>query len=377
MASTSQAGPELARTTSVFLDLLRIAAALTVFGSHCQLYWYGPGEMMPTISHRAVIVFFVLSGYVIAYSTFRKKRGLREYVVARLSRLYSVVAPGLLLTLVLELVGQVSHPGFYRGMSHGHEVVRYFFCATFSQAIWNNNFVPFSNGPFWSLGYEFWYYALFGAVVFIDSARWRILLTIGMGLVAGPGILLLMPCWLVGVVLYFYGRRIVLPCHMAGGGIVLFSTAFAVVAYCLPDFPLTSGIRPLLYANSFASDALVALILGGVIWFFDQAFSSMVIPEKVVKAVRFFGDHTFSLYLYHVPLVIFLGAVIPFERGDPRQAIALAGAVLAIVLVLSLYTESKRSQWARLFNWVWDRIGGWTAAIAAPGVPPRRGSRRE
>jgi peptidoglycan/LPS O-acetylase OafA/YrhL len=349
MPPQSHASPELSQATSVFLDLLRILAALVVFGFHCEYFWYGPDVPMAKLAHRAVIVFFVLSGYVIAYSTLRKKRGLRKYVVARLSRLYSVVLPALLLTLALDLLGRRLNPGFYQNLTHGHEPIRYLCTAAFLQAVWNSNLVPSTNNPFWSLGYEFWYYVLFGLVVLVDSVKWRVWLVLMLGLLIGPGILLLMPCWLMGVALYLCGRKWAIPFSGALIGFALFAFAFVTALDHLPDFPMKPGLIPLLYSNGFASDALLAVVLAGTIWFFDQAFFAAPLPSWLVGTIRFFADHTFSLYLYHVPLIIFVQAAIPFHRHEPWEVIALVGGLLAIILLLSLYTESKRPRWAQAF----------------------------
>jgi peptidoglycan/LPS O-acetylase OafA/YrhL len=57
-------------------------------------------------SHLAVMVFFVLSGCVIAYTTFQRHPGdVQKYIIARLSRLYSVVIPALILTGILFFMG--------------------------------------------------------------------------------------------------------------------------------------------------------------------------------------------------------------------------------------------------------------------------------
>jgi peptidoglycan/LPS O-acetylase OafA/YrhL len=253
-------------------------------------------------------------------------------------------------------------PEVYRGLARSHDAVRYLCCALFLQSIWNTNSVPFSNGPFWSLGYEFWYYAIFGAVVLIDSAKWRILLVLAMALFVGPAILLLMPCWLVGVVLYLGARKGLVPASWAWIGFLGSVPVFAVIFYGLPVFPGKPGWLPLLYANAFASDFVVALGLAGMIWCFDQAFFTIMLPARLVGTVRFWADHTFSLYLYHVPLIIFAGAVVPFDRSNPWQDAAMAGGVLATVLVLSLYTESKRPQWARFFDWTWDKTAAFFRA---------------
>src|SRR3954469_21106348 len=79
---------------SVYLDLIRFGAALVVVLSHAwlilfpavPLHWPGPA---------AVIVFFVLSGFVIAYVTDGHDRTLADYALNRLSRLGSVGLPAL------------------------------------------------------------------------------------------------------------------------------------------------------------------------------------------------------------------------------------------------------------------------------------------
>ena len=43
--------------------------------------------------------------------------------------------------------------------------------ATFTNEIWFSSIRPFSNGPFWSLGYEAWYYAIFGVWTFTRGRR--------------------------------------------------------------------------------------------------------------------------------------------------------------------------------------------------------------
>ena len=67
-----------------------------------------------------------------------------------------------------------------------------------------------SNVPYWSVPFEFWYYAIFGAWVF-GRGKWRWLLAGGAALVAGPVILLYLPIWLMGVLAYHLGQRRPLP----------------------------------------------------------------------------------------------------------------------------------------------------------------------
>ena len=60
-----------------------------------------------------VIIFFVLSGYLIAYTCDSRNDRLPDYLLGRLSRLYSVVLPAILLTVLLEAAGQYMGGGPY------------------------------------------------------------------------------------------------------------------------------------------------------------------------------------------------------------------------------------------------------------------------
>ena len=55
-----------------------------------------------------------------------------------------------------------------------------------------------SDGPYWSLGYEVWYYVIFG-VALLAPSRWRVAGTIAAVIIAGPRIVVLFPLWLAGL----------------------------------------------------------------------------------------------------------------------------------------------------------------------------------
>ena len=80
---------------SLYLDALRFGAALTVFVSHYStgrisggLFW-----QLEYYGRAAVLMFFVLSGFVIAWVSETRERTLEEYGLSRFARLYSVIIP--------------------------------------------------------------------------------------------------------------------------------------------------------------------------------------------------------------------------------------------------------------------------------------------
>jgi peptidoglycan/LPS O-acetylase OafA/YrhL len=156
-------------------------AAFSVFLEHVASYPFSrptPTSTHPLLSffgsygHSAVIVFFVLSGYVIAYVVSTRERTAWAYSVNRISRLYSVVLPALALTCAFDALGQWVNPYVYasrtvlwKPASWQGYTSSLFFVNEF-QAFDLNGAVPGTNAPFWSLSFEATYYIVAGLVLF-------------------------------------------------------------------------------------------------------------------------------------------------------------------------------------------------------------------
>lgn len=334
------------QTTSVFLDAVRVLAASIVFINHCAQFWC-PAifHLSAPIAHRAVIVFFVLSGYVIAYTTHERDRTARRYIVSRLARLYSVVLPSLMLTALLQIIGTGINPAFYQGLSRDGDLLRYFVSACFLQNIWFYSASPPTNAPLWSLSYEFWYYVVFGAYEFL-SHRWIRLSSIAaLCLIVGLNILLLMPCWLLGALVYRCSNRPFMSARLSRGTLVLLLIAALAAVGGMPMFPSDLSNRSLLFSGAFLSDWFVALAVGTAILCFESLRLSAP-PRIVATAIRRWADHTFSIYLYHFPLIVFATAIVAKREPLPVPlALGLALSVLALVLLLSRLTEARRDIW--------------------------------
>ena len=61
---------------SIYLDLLRFLAAVFVFISHASTFSGGWLWQIAKLGHEAVVFFFILSGFVIAFVCFEKKKQL-------------------------------------------------------------------------------------------------------------------------------------------------------------------------------------------------------------------------------------------------------------------------------------------------------------
>lgn len=333
---------------SAYLDLLRILAAATVFVSHALRPPFSDlaGSWLQVLGHDAVIVFFVLSGYLVTYAASERETALSSFVVARLARLYSVAVPALLLTLVLDLAGRGIDPAAYpRSYEYEHWPRYLLFFATLASEVWFLAEDVFSNIPFWSLSYEAAFYAIFAAAHFYRGRR-AVLLTGGLALLAGPKILLLLPPWLVGVALYRWRGR--LPLRLPGARLLLAASLAALLAVKLAglDTSINQAVdealggmpdRWLRYSRFALGDLLLALLIGLNLLAARHAFTRPPGPG-LRRRLRSLAGMTFTLYLFHYPVMKLLAVA-------TGSATIAALATLALVPPLAFIGEWRRDWW--------------------------------
>ncbi len=341
---------------SLYLDLVRFVAATVVLLSHFAYTRISGGEylILRRFGADAVIVFFVLSGYVIAYVSAERERTLGEYAINRCARLYSVVLPGLIATVILDQMGRVLDPALYAGWWYQDSEALWRFLASllFVNELWFTSIRPFSNGPYWSLGYEFWYYALYGAW-FYYGGRGRAVLVVLIALIAGPKILVLLPTWLIGVWTYRFNSRNTVT---VSTGWALFlsplmiygflkaneidrAARMATMAIIGPDFVASKLKNSDEFLMNYIYAVLVALNFIGM-----RAVSHSLdrIPAWIEQAIRYWAGLTFSIYLLHYPLLHFFAALYGGERSEPLTQISILSSTFAAIVLIGGFTERKK-----------------------------------
>ena len=304
---------------SSLLDFLRFSAALAVFLGHTNFYWFFCGNLSgigPQNGQDYVIIFFVLSGFVISWSIDRKKDyHLKQYLFDRMVRLWSVAIPALCLGAVLDHFGRSIHPPTYGNIfSENHIGLKYLISGLFLHESWFFSIRPGSNGPFWSLSYEFFYYLIFGAIALLPSLKSKLLVGLTFCLLAGPKVLILFPCWLVGCLSY-WGCKKLRPSMLVSLALLAFSLYFLVttlaprwVSWTPNDFP-GLGIPPLFYSAKYLDDFAIALALGLLLLSLSRWFSLEMRPiGRIASLVRTFSKCSFSLYAIHFPVMAFVTA---------------------------------------------------------------------
>jgi peptidoglycan/LPS O-acetylase OafA/YrhL len=353
----------LSLATSVYLDLVRFLAALAVFLAHASTSRFGLG-IVPDLGdagNNAVIVFFVLSGFVIAYVAEHKDKHLPEYVLSRFSRLYSVVLPALIVTVVCDSIGARVDPATYGSDWYQYDVpaIRFLASLFFMNEAWFYSIRPFSNGPFWSVAYEFWYYAIFAGFFYFKGRTAALLVALAC-LIAGPKILLLFPVWALGAVVYHAqkGGRL-----SRGFGVVLFGMSWVGLYYLyhwqvrdawmhieVEMFGEAWRASYLKYSRNVIGNYAVGLLVAmNFLGFAVMTHGMNRVPKLVRRPIVYVASFTFSLYLMHYPLLQLLAVVV--QDG----ALVMVGTLVAVFAVGSV-TE-RRKEWFRSgFAWIARRM---------------------
>ncbi|QDV41305.1 Acyltransferase family protein [Stieleria neptunia] len=341
---------QISRSYSAFLDVIRLYAALSVFAGHAEFGWFGKVRLpffMDT--HDAVVMFFVLSGYVIAYSQQVNKRELASFIQARVSRLYATVIPAIGLSIVATIALDQLSPDLCVSIAKPYDFIRYLVTLGFMQSVWFRHLSPSINGAFWSLSYEFAYYMLFAVTTLTNNWKTRAFATLVVAAIAGPGIMLLLPAWLLGV-FAFHAKRFRFTRFTTV--IVAFVSA-VIVAYATLSgwrFPLQPGTPPLNFSSSFISDNILAIGIAGALVVAEKVFW-FDINGAFAKWIRRAGDLTFPIYLFHFPVLVLFaaaGGAVSVESGPSNTG----GLVLAFVftIALSIFSDYFQPSISRLIK---------------------------
>jgi peptidoglycan/LPS O-acetylase OafA/YrhL len=308
-----------------------------------------------------VVVFFVLSGFVISYSQRNKEPTAASFALARAARILSVTAPALVLTVCLDHLGYWLHPSYYVAMS-GYDpaggLLPFALAQVFMTEVWGLHISPGTDFPYWSVSYEVWCYVFFAMAVFVPKL-WRILAVLAAMAVAGPGIVAMFPLWLIGYGCYRICER---GGVSRGLGIVLFVGSFAVWAGFESDAGFSKSLildlGPTFSRLEFVRDYVIAILFGAhIVGFHAICRRAELLCRLTAGPVRWIAGATFSLYLYHLPIAQFLTTIIPWAPESWAGRTAIIGGSLTAIFALAACTERRKTTVKR---WILA-IGRWAS----------------
>ncbi len=311
-------------------------------------------------AHAAVMVFFVISGFMVAYSTNNKSRSgnydFRGYFLDRWSRIYSVLFAAIGFTLALDFVGSnyssvYSNPAF---IPQDRFVLRLIVNLISIQGIWGYRIQLGSNPALWSVGYEFVYYILFGVLYFrekIFNRSWFgvVLIMCILGII-GWKMAAYFSIWMAGVAAYYASNFETVKKYKLSVWLV---TAMIILANHLINF------LNIFDANEVVTDIVFAIVIATLLTF--EVKHTVFFLKTSQKINTYMADFSYSIYAFHTPVIFFVCSLL-FEYWNNSISSLFSGLILvtvSIVIARALFflTELRRAKFRLIADQFMSRVG--------------------
>lgn len=336
------------------------------------MWWmsYSPLKVL-SAGGEAVIVFFVLSGLVLTLLV-TKRAGFDwvAYFPRRAVRIWLPVAASVIFAfLLVTLVRQQPFQPGTTWLNRSSIVEPTWATLVNASTLFGGNFQL--NNPLWSLQWEMIFSVCLPLFVLCALAfrRWWIagvavaILLAWVGVLGAIPALHYLPVFLAGgfLAVGLPGiQRVAARLNGSGVGRWLWPSVLVVaVAALLGPWLIGPSLRSIDWALNLATLvvplAAVAIVVCAIGW----PLLARVLSAGVFK---FLGTISFSLYLVHVPILVFASYAL---KGLPQPAVVVIAVPCSIVVAALFYRFVERS------SHVWSRrIGDWASAVFARSTSP-------
>ncbi len=372
---------------SRFIHLARWVAALMVLLHHVSATFVSVPDIMTAphnplayvwwfftpyvFAHEAVVVFFVLSGFLVGGAVLKKRKRerpwLRDYVIDRVSRIYIVLIPVLVLTLIVDASGRAWFPNssiydleFFKDSFDAKLILPNLLSL---QGIW---YPPLgTNLPLWSLGMEVWFYLLFPALLLpllrAYPAHWFRVLGLAAALLfifaipSGSYMIVGFGIWIVGALVRIIPRPLVRSKWLS---LAIFVIASVVIRFAVREHFLKQE------QIKYIVDCFEGLLFANLLLTlrFDTTNGFRFTRSDIHAQLASFS---YTLYAFHVPVVFWIAAFIGrlihpgwrLERATLAHYAFATGAILFCVAaawglaqLTEAHTETVRQRARALFS---------------------------
>lgn len=365
---------------SLVISALRSLAALQVLATHLRgefypslrtvsepALWYQVLAFLTGFGHLAVVLFFLLSGWLVGGSVLNKlgqPRLLAAYAIDRVTRLWIVLIPGFILTIALAAVtGQVNPQQVSYASGNEYSVTAFLGNLFGLQGM----AVPRFGGNYslWSLANEIWYYALFPLLLlpFVGKSR---VTRIGGPLLAACiatqllfDITLYFLIWLLGVAF----SRVQLELSRAVRCLLI------VVLLALAAYLRLSGSIGTLIAATFPEDLVFSLLFLCLLSSLQFRADHKRPGNRFARLVGLLAPFSFTLYVIHYPLLYLIKHLGPafgigqLSTTDPGSVLVYCALFAGIVAFAWLFHLPFEAQTNRVRSFV-KRL------VLEPGATP-------
>jgi len=344
-------------TLSSFLNISRGVAAALVLVDHVRHLLLADFNkivhktvadrvlyLITGFGHEAVVVFFVISGYLVGGLTIKRWRrngpDIAYFAAARISRIYTVLLPTLVIGFALDCCGQrwLNSSGVYTATLNSKLDFGSFVANVFMMQDVLTNPLG-TNGPLWSLAYEWWYYWAFAlaALAIIGNRPRRVvylLAALALGVALPTKLVLWSLIWVLGILVALWAESSLWRPRPVVG-LSLFAIAM-VGSRLSHNVETASYTEPL--ATEFSRDALLALA-------YSTCLCSMSGLQARIPMVRLFdwlAKFSYTTYLCHFPGLVALVAmahqILGLDIGlQPSTASFCLLGIYTVILYLYAY----------------------------------------
>jgi peptidoglycan/LPS O-acetylase OafA/YrhL len=355
--------PQLSPARSFVLDGLRWTSAVLVVLGHVyetganlsksvtapSVYRYSTSH-----AHAAVMVFFVLSGYVMAFATNRKLAGghysIVEYFLDRWSRIYSVLIPAIVWTISIDWIGGHLFATYAEYGPKGYAIVRLLANITCQQGAQGRRMELGSNGALWSIGYEFLFYLIYGAVVFRGNFRSKatpIMLSLACLALSGWQKSAYMLVWLLGVAAFHVSQR--LRVQLGAWAYAGCASAVLIANHFIEYRPLTSSE----WINDFLFGIVIAVFIT-----FEVKVSERAGRGRIADLNARMAGFSYTLYAFHLPMVFFVESALVrrFPTFFSTPVLEIAFTIVCVLAARGLFYPLGEARRRNYRKWMQQRL---------------------
>jgi peptidoglycan/LPS O-acetylase OafA/YrhL len=334
------------------LEALRGFAAAYVFLHHAAPVTSPSFAKLLSFGQEAVILFFVLSGFVIYHSVWARRESpdKKMYLVHRMRRIYPVFGFALLWSYALQCItrAQWVNPelqllGMNLGMMQDVGALK--------RGVWAETYM--GDSPLWSLSYEWWFYLLFiplGLRTKTPSMLWPLTISVigfltyqaqpnHASLIAGyfmiwwTGVELAKEFAEIGSITWTRQRA---SCAALGGLTLLW--LFPVIVAYARHAPLRLGVDPVLQFRHYTA----ALCFLGICLAWHRAGFSLWRP--LVVGLARLAPISFSLYVLHYPALTAAATLYP-QTPPALRAVGVFMAIVPVCYLVEVRVQKVINRW--------------------------------
>jgi len=342
---------KLTEQSSLFLDFLRAFSAQVVVVFHAASLFgliNAKQQLLYGLPSQAVVTFFILSGFLIAYSTFNRQKNseysFSKYFKSRFKRIYSTLIPVIILAVLIDYFTIVYfHNNQFKAytlqnfignilMLQNHPLQGNLLPQSISNFI---NVNPFGTSvQLWSLSIEWWCYMLFGWLMLGYNPHKKfvyffLLLLLSIIPIANAGFLErgkgITWCWFEGVSVFFF-----LNLNKKYNLKIIYLILIGSLLFFMGR-----------YYNKGAYDMLASILFtiffASAIYVFQNV--NFKFNDFVKRIIKFFVGYSYTLFLLHYCVICLLINV--FSSIQNKFIVCIISIIIsnALAYLLSLFTE--------------------------------------